>query len=132
MPHPKQNRPEDRRLRGTQANPPEPGWHGTMICSVLIYTYVCIYEQDALTRLIVLLSVRSRGGVMDRGCSSHLVSVFPWYAACFSLNALSYLCYAGAVDSKKGERRIRLLSEARAVCDSVDCAGVKGARKLLG
>jgi hypothetical protein len=47
-----------------------------------------------------------------------------------SLNALSQLCYASAIGSEKGERRIGLLPTASVVCDYVDCAIVAGARKL--
>jgi hypothetical protein len=54
------------------------------------------------------------------------------HTACPSLNALSYLCYAGVVDLEKGERRIGLLPEAIMVRNIVDCAGLAGTRKLPG
>lgn len=69
---------------------------------------------------------------MAKECFLHLVSVFPLHTACPSLNALSYLCYAGVVDLKKGERRIGLLPEAIMVRNIVDCAGLAGTRKLPG
>lgn len=69
-------------------------------------------------------------GARAKECFLHLVSVFPLYTACPSLNALSYLCYAGVVDLEKGERRIGLLPEAIMVRSIVDCAGLAGTRKL--
>jgi hypothetical protein len=76
--------------------------------------------------------VRLWKGVTAKECFLHLVSVFPLHTACPLLNALSYLCYAGVVDLKKGERRIGLLPEAIRIRNIVDCAGLAGTRKLPG
>ncbi len=54
------------------------------------------------------------------------------YGGLYSLNAFLQLCYAGVVSFEKGERRIRLLSEARAVRNLVGCADAVGPKKLPG
>ncbi len=84
-----------------------------IVCSSLIgkvwQRALCTHKLGILIRLNALHSVRLRKGATAKECFLHLVSMFPLYTACPSLNALSYLCYAGVVDLEKGERRIGLL-----------------------
>ena len=93
--------------------------------------YACI-KLGILRRTNASHSVRLWKGATAKECSLRLVSVFPLHTACPSLNALSYLCYAGVVDLEKGERRIGLLPEAIMVRNIVDCASLAGTRKLPG